>query len=144
MTKYLFNQIIVRIEINELYQEQQPGVWQMLIPYLFLSSLCRISSSGNSLPLGTPCPGKSLDLLWLVWNKACALWSARVCEQLPSRECDAWGLWPLHKLVCVRVPSAQLLSLSQPCRTFTSLNFHAFLIWWVCKGLGEVQRHHVF
>lgn len=41
------------------------------------------------VPRGTPCPDKCLDMLWLVWNKVCVLWSARVCEQLPSRVSSA-------------------------------------------------------
>lgn len=53
-----------------------------------LSPLCA-EFPAAPVPLGTPHPGKCLDVLWLVWNEVCALWSVRVCEQLSSRVSNA-------------------------------------------------------
>jgi len=67
-----------------------------------LSPLCA-EFPAAPVPLGTPCPGKCLEVPWLVRSKVRALWSARLCEQLPSRVSNAWALWPGPELACIRV-----------------------------------------
>lgn len=78
-----------------------------------LSPLCA-EFPAAPVPLRTPCPGKCLDMPWLVWNKVCALWSARVCEQLPTGVSNTRGLWPFRKLGCIHVSALRTAVESSP------------------------------
>lgn len=103
---------------------------------IFLSPLC-VEFPAAPMLLGTPGPGKRRDMPWLFWNEmyvpgqmGCE--SSCLAEYLTPEVCSLSPSWD----VFMSLPSAQLLSLSQPCRTFTSLNFTPSSYSESCIGKG--------